>query len=200
MSKSYDEGELIPVTWIKQFHYCPRIVYFLGVLGVQERMTESMAEGRAMHEAEGSREARRLTLGGNRRFRVLRRWRRMRVSSPRLGLMGVVDQVVEFEYGLAVVEVKYGSSPRRPPSGHVYQTTAYAILAEEMLRKPVRWIILRYLPGGETFIQPITDHMRRHIEWTVRQIKKILEEDQIPRAKPGKKCSGCGWRWICRKV
>lgn len=200
MSKPYGGDELIPVTWVKQFHYCPRIVYFLGVLGVQERVTESMAEGKAMHAAEDSREARRLTLGGGRRLRVLRRWRRLWVSSSRLGLVGVIDQVVELEDGLAVVEVKYGSAPRRPPSGHVYQATAYAMLAEETLGKPVRWIILRYLPEGETFIQPITDQMRRHIKWTVRRIKKILEEEQIPRAKPGRKCTGCGWQWICRKT
>lgn len=43
---SEDENvRLIPVTWIKQYHFCPRIIYYLGVLGFTERVTESMAEG-----------------------------------------------------------------------------------------------------------------------------------------------------------
>ncbi|MEM3506727.1 MAG: hypothetical protein QW589_01305 [Candidatus Bathyarchaeia archaeon] len=38
-----DEGELInliPTTWIRQYYFCPRIIYYLGVLGYNERLTE----------------------------------------------------------------------------------------------------------------------------------------------------------------
>ena len=196
---SYEE-ELIPVVWIKQFHYCPRIIYFIAILGVGERITESMVEGKETHTSEELKELRRKTLGGDKEVKVKRRWTRLRVASKRLGLMGVIDQLVEIDGELAVVEVKHGTTPKKPPSHHVYQAVAYAMLAEEAIGKPVRKIILKYFPKGETFIQPVTDRMRNHVKWTVKQIRRIIDEEKIPEPKQKRQCPGCGWRWICRRA
>jgi len=195
--------ELIPVTWIKLFHYCPRIIYFLGVLGVGERLTESMIEGFEGHAVEEMREGKRLTLGGDRRTRVRRRWASLYIASERLGLKGIVDMVVDIDGELAVVEVKrsepLGDKPKRD---HLYQAVAYAMLAEEKLGRPVRRIILRYLPSGKVYDMPVTEGMRRHIRWTINQINRILREEKIPPppSRPGGRCQACGWLWICRKV
>lgn len=198
-SEGFHEG-LIPVTWVKQFHYCPRIIYFIAVLGVNERTTESMIEGKEIHISEELKELRRKTLGGDRKVKVKQRWAKLKVASERLGIIGVIDQIVEIDGELALVEIKHGSQPRKPQKHHIYQAVAYAMLAEEAIGRPVRKIILKYIPSGEIFTQLITDHMRNHVKWTVRQIKKIMKEEEIPDTKPNKRCSGCGWKWICRQA
>ncbi|RLG43754.1 MAG: CRISPR-associated protein Cas4, partial [Thermoproteota archaeon] len=142
--------ELIPVTWIKQYHFCPRIIYFLGVLGATERTTESMFEGKTKHLREEKLEKRRKTLGGDKRTKVKRKWTKLYVASERLGIVGVIDEVVEINGELAIVEVKHSKPTRKPPKHHLYQAVAYAMLAEEALRKPIRHIILRYMSTGET--------------------------------------------------
>jgi len=194
--------DLIPVTWIKQYHFCPRIIYFLGVLGVTERTTESMLEGKTKHLGEEKLELRRKTLGGDRKTRVTQRWTRLHVASERLGLIGIVDEVVEIDGELAIVEVKHSEPPKKTPKHHLYQAVAYAMLAEEALMKPIRRIIIRYLPSGKTHEVEITEAMKKHIKWTVRQIKRIINEEKIPKppSKPKKQCHGCGWHWICKRV
>jgi len=84
---SEDENvRLIPVTWIKQYHFCPRIIYYLGVLGFTERVTESMAEGGEFHFNEERKFQRRKTLAGGRREKIKASWSRLHVVSERLGL------------------------------------------------------------------------------------------------------------------
>jgi len=195
-----DEIEYIPVTWIKQYHYCPRIIYFLGVLGVTERETESMVEGKEAHIDEEEKERRRKTLAGWRKIKVVNKWRKLEVTSKRLGIIGTIDEIIDTGKEIAVVEVKHTVGPKKPPPGHIYQATAYAMLAEEKIGKPIRKIILIYTQNKKMFQIPITQQMKKHVIWTIKQINKILSEEKIPEYKHKKQCSGCGWKWICRKA
>ena len=194
------ELDYIPVTWIKEYHFCPRIIYFMGVLGAHERVTESIKAGGSHHTLESLRENRRLTLAGDRKTRVDRRWLKLKVSSRRLGVRGVIDEVAEVNGELTIVETKYMKKPKKPRRRHLYQATAYAMLAEERLKKPVRRILLRYLPEGGSHTVTVTDRMRRHVEWTVRRIRKIVCEEKLPRVRSDGRCRGCGWLWVCRKT
>jgi len=47
---SYEDEELIPVYYIKRFHFCPRTVYFEAVLGYKEYKKEYMVKGEEEHE------------------------------------------------------------------------------------------------------------------------------------------------------
>ncbi len=70
--------------------------------------------------------------------RIKAKWGKLHIASERLGLIGVVDEVVETEKGLAVVEMKRAKGPKKPSAGHVYQAAAYAMLAEEVIGRPVK--------------------------------------------------------------
>ncbi|MEM2613867.1 MAG: hypothetical protein QXO15_06520, partial [Nitrososphaerota archaeon] len=65
---------LIPVTWIKQYYFCPRIIYYLGVSGYDERLTESMIEGKEFHSSEEWKARRRRSVAGERKERVKSAW------------------------------------------------------------------------------------------------------------------------------
>jgi CRISPR-associated exonuclease Cas4 len=199
-SLSEDDDRLIPVTWIKQYYFCPRIIYYLGVLGFTERITESMIEGGEFHSSEERKIKRRKTLAGEKREKIKASWSKLHVVSKRLGLYGTIDEVADVGGGLVVVENKFMKSPMKPHPGHVYQAVAYAMLAEEALNKPVRRVMVRYLRDGKSFEIPVTEDLKRHVLWTVSKIKSIIEEEKAPRESNQKKCRNCGYRKICKGI
>lgn len=190
---------LIPATWIKQYYFCPRIIYFLGVLGCSERLTESMIEGVEFHSSEGEKAKRRRSVAGGRREQVKYVWRRLSVASERLGLYGVVDEVYETENGLVVVESKLMKAPRKPYPGHIYQAVAYAMMVEEKIGRMVRKIIVKYLRDDKTFEIPLTEDLKKHVLWTIRRIKSIIQKEKLPKGNH-RKCRNCGFTKICSKI
>ena len=194
-----DEIDLIPVKWIEEYHYCPRIIYFMGVLGFRERETALMIEGREVEEAEEVREKRRSTLLAKRRERVLDRWQNLALKSGKLGLIGVVDLIIKTENGLKVVEIKNTNAKRLLP-GYLYQTVAYGMLAEEALKLPLRSVIIHHLKGGRTFEVNVTEELREHVKWTLTKIRNILSKEKLPATKRVRECRGCGYCRVCRRI
>jgi len=197
---SEDEpANLIPAAWIRQYYFCPRIIYFLGVLGYSERLTESMVEGKEFHSFEERKAKRRRSVAGERREPVKSVWSKLSVVSEKLGLYGVIDEVYETENGLVIVENKFMKAPRKPYPGHVYQSVAYAMLAEERIGKIARKIIIKYLRDDKVFEIPLTEDLKRHVLWTISRIKSIIEGEKLPKGNP-RRCGNCGFTKICGKL
>ncbi|MCR8453607.1 MAG: CRISPR-associated protein Cas4 [Crenarchaeota archaeon] len=197
---SEDEpADLIPVAWIKQYYFCPRIIYFLGVLGYNERLTESMIEGKEFHSSEERKVKRRRSVAGRKREPARSVWSKLPAISEKLGLYGVIDEVYETENGLVIVENKFMKAPRKPYLGHIYQAAAYAMLAEEKIGKKARKIIIKYLRDNKVFEIPLTEDMKRHVLWTISRIKSIIEEEELPRGNT-RRCGNCGFTKVCGKL
>ncbi len=192
-------SNLIPVTWIKQYHFCPRIIYYLGVLGCNEKLTESMIEGKEFHLTEEGRAKRRKTVAGRRREDVKALWSRLAVASTKIGLYGIIDEVSETNNGLIIVESKFMKAPKKPYLSHIYQAAAYAMLAEEALGKIARKIAIKYIRDNKTFEIPLTEDLKKHVLWTVSRIKSIINNEKIPRGN-FKMCKNCGFTKICLGV
>ena len=135
---------MLRVSDIKQYMYCPRVVYFTYVMPVEKKLTYKMEEGKLQHlrleELETRRRLKRYRLEeGERRFRTYLR-------SERLGLEGVLDLHIVTPAGCYPVEFKH--TLQRSALNHKYQLTAYALLAEEHYGRPARrafvyWIVAR---------------------------------------------------------
>lgn len=187
---------LVPATWIRQYYFCPRVIYLLGVLGYSERLTESMIEGKEFHSSEEKKAKRRRSVAGERREPAISVWSKLSVSSEKIGLYGIIDEVYETEDGLAVIENKFMRAPKKPYPGHIYQAVAYAMLAEERIGKKVRKIVIKYLRDGKAFEMPLTEELKRHVLWTISRIKSIIEKEKLPRGNY-KNCGNCGFTKIC---
>ncbi|MEM2960836.1 MAG: CRISPR-associated protein Cas4, partial [Candidatus Bathyarchaeia archaeon] len=138
-----DLPNLIPATWIKQYYFCPRIIYYLGVLGYSERLTESMIEGKEFHSSEERKAKRRKSVAGERKEHAKSVWSKIPVASKKIGLYGIIDEVYETDNGLVVVENKFMKAPRKPYPSHIYQAVAYAMLAEEKLGRIARKVVIK---------------------------------------------------------
>lgn len=118
----------LTVSDVKQYPYCPRIVYYSYLLPLRARpATYKMAEGKLEHERVADLEERRSLRAyglseGVRRFDVS-------LSSDRLGLRGRLDMVIETPG--EVIPVDFKNSQGKVGLNHKYQLTAYALLVEE---------------------------------------------------------------------
>lgn len=156
-----------------------------------------MRMGSAEHGLEERRDKRRKLLDID--VSVREKFHRLHLRSDELGLEGVVDLLVEGSE-LVVVERKYAEAPRRPFKGHLYQVAAYAMLVEYALGRPVRRARIEYLKSRRSFEVEVDDHLRRHVLWTVRRIREIIDEGVDPGFAPRPGCGSCGYRRLCQQV
>jgi CRISPR-associated exonuclease Cas4 len=114
---------MLKVSDVKQFLYCPRVVYFTYVMPVHRKVTRKMEYGKEEHleleRLEKRRGFRSYDLSsGERRYRT-------KLYSERLGMEGVLDMHIMCGSGCFPVEFKHTS--RRPGLNHKYQLVCYAI-------------------------------------------------------------------------
>ena len=107
-----------PASIVKCYLYCPMISYLILNLGVKERVTELMLEGKEKHE----RKLRKLKKEG---------WETNLFLKSRYGVYGYVDAVRKEENGYVVLEVKNTEYRRKAVKMHLYQAACYAIMVEE---------------------------------------------------------------------
>ncbi len=183
----------MPVSELRQYHFCPRVVYY-HVLGVREADKEYMRSGKERQLDLWSKERRRATLAGLRKLKVDERVYGLPLSSRRLCLVGTLDMAVRVGKEWLVVEVKSGRRPRTPLLGHRVQGAAYSMLLEERFGIVTRRFLLLYEDG---YIEvQMTQQLRNHVRWTVRQIIRIMN-GWIPPVVPKRRCSSCGYSMLC---
>lgn len=184
---------MIPVSELRQYHFCPKVVYFHS-LGIEEAEKEYMRAGRENQEVFQSREERRATLAGLRKLRVDERIFGMRLASLRLCLEGVADLVLRMGDEWAVAELKGGRKPSSVPLGHRVQVGAYSLLLEEKLSKLVRRAFIIYDDGFHEI--QIDENLRRHVLWTLGKVMEIYR-GRIPSVEMQERCSSCGYSIHC---
>ncbi len=194
-----DEENYIPVKWIEIYHYCPRIIYFIGVLGFKESEKEYMKEGKQEEELQEEKEKRRKTLLAKRKETVIEKWTNIKIYSQTLKLVGILDLIVKTPQGLKIIDIKNTDQEKLQP-GYLYQTAAYALLAQEHFKKHVKSIIIHHVKNNKTFEINLTNQIIQHVHWTIKKINKILEKQQIPKAKNKKQCQGCGYYQLCKAL
>ncbi|MEW6244906.1 MAG: CRISPR-associated protein Cas4 [Bacillota bacterium] len=185
------------VSDIRQFLYCPRIIYYNYVAPVPRISTYKMQSGFHRHAHTEILERRR-TL---RRYGVDTGTRYFKHSlySERLDLSGTLDLLIETKWGLFPVEFK--DTVSRSLSSHRYQLVAYALLVEEGFKATVKRGFLYYLQSE--FIQEVflTPEVRDYTKKICSRMRKMVVEQRFPteRVKPSK-CRDCEFRNYCKDV
>lgn len=187
----------LEVTDLKQWAYCPRVVYYRYCLPLLCPATFKMESSHAAHEQERGREERRSLAvygleEGQRHFDV-------RLVSEALGLSGRMDVVVEREE--EVIPVDYKDSTRRPGEHVRLQLAAYGALCEELFGKPARRGLIYLIPLRRAVEVPLTATLRRRMERAVQGIRRMVETESMPPpAKERGKCVDCEYRRFCNDV
>ena len=185
------------VTDLKQYFYCPRIIYYNYCLPVPRLITPPMQVGAVEHEVisvlERRRNLKRFGLGeGKRMFHVT-------MQSTSLGLTGVLDMLVATEERAFPVEFKYTSQPVNLNAK--YQTVAYAMMVEEYTSKPVENAFIYRIPDRKVTVVTMSAVLRERVLCALSDIRElILHEIQPDPPNQRGKCVECEFRRYCRDI
>jgi CRISPR-associated exonuclease Cas4 len=189
--------EVVPVTDLKQWAYCPRIVYYRRTMSGAGRPTYKMEEGKAAQEMleplELRRALKRYGLEGGRRRLGL--WLR----DANLGLAGRADMVVQGERAAAVVDFKLTSG--EPQDNHRMQLTGYALLAEHVLGLPVETGFFYRIPDSRLFAVPVDAQLREGVLRALAAIREMSRTQWCPDPTPFRqRCTECEYANFCGDI
>ena len=179
------------VSDLKQYHYCPRVVYYQYVMPVDRKSTYKMEKGQAAQEEIEALEARRKlkAYGIQDGRRLFNAWLR----SEKLCLSGKLDMLIETESNLYPVDFKYTRG--RPFKNHLYQLGGYALIVEDKYKKPVNNGFIYLIPQKDVVIFDLTERVKEDCLKTLESIRKMLITESFPDA-PSKrsKCVDCEYQ------
>jgi len=187
---------LIAVTLLKQYAYCPRIVYYETCTPRVRPTSSKMQAGHDAHERERNRAARRTMSAyqiptGERHFDV-------RIRSEKMGLSGLIDELVITEDEAIVVDYKMSS---RVGANHLLQLAAYSILVEEAYQVAVRRGFI-YLMTARRFEEvPVEVGLRNSVAAAIAETERIrIYEYMPPPVEQLSKCESCEFRRFCNDI
>ncbi|MFC3861139.1 CRISPR-associated protein Cas4 [Deinococcus antarcticus] len=188
------EPLLITPTELRQWHYCPRVVFFDRCTPVKRRETVLMTSGRDKHQSELVRERRR-TLSrydlteGERRYDV-------RLTSITLGLNGELDLLIVD--GQEAYPVEFKHTQRSPDSGHRLQLCAYALLVEAELGLTCPHGYWHSSRTRQTYTIPFDTRLRNRTLKTTQEVRKFIWREQCPPStSQAVKCLECELKNFC---
>jgi CRISPR-associated exonuclease Cas4 len=191
------------VTDLKQYTYCPRIVYYRYCLPHIRPITYKMQAGIAAHDDEAEREARRSL----RLYNIAQgeRWFNVRLDSPALRVRGRLDMVIAIPDRVApeaeLIPVEYKLSDRTPGTHFKVQLATYALLLEELWQRPVRHGFLYLIPLRKAVAIPISSVLRRKARDQIAAMQKMVTHETMPDPPASRRpCINCEFRRFCNDV
>jgi len=192
------EGRAVfTVTDLKQFAYCPRVVYYTYCLPLIRPETAKMQESRRAHEEEARREERRsLRLyglpEGERRYDVL-------LCSTALGLRGKADVVIRTADELIPVDYKMTSRPAGPHFR--LQLAAYGLMLSEMEGLPVRRGFVYSTITRQAEEVRFTRRAYAQVRSLTEAMRRMVDTEAMPEAPQGRaRCVACEFRRFCNDL
>ena len=176
----HSQKELIPISALQHYAYCPRQCALIHVEQVWEENLYTL-RGRRAHERVELPEG--ITREGVRIEYALPLW------SERLGLVGRAD-VVEFFQGVPY-PVEHKASIRRAHHADEVQLCAQALCLEEMLGIDVPKGALFYRSSRRRREVVFTPKLRAEVERIVREVRELLQREELPPPVADARCRDC---------
>jgi CRISPR-associated exonuclease Cas4 len=189
------------VTDLKQYSYCPRVVYYAYCLPLLRPKTYKMEAGIAAHDKAQKLEERRKLKAygleeGERHFDV-------QVASKELGLNGRLDLVISLdkEKGREWIPVDYKQTARRAGQHVRLQLAAYGIMLEETMGGQARRGFVYSLLTRQVEQVALTDKLRREVQSVAVAMRDMVRRETMP-APPRscRPCVSCEFRRFCNDV
>jgi CRISPR-associated exonuclease Cas4 len=191
---------MITVTDVKQYLYCPRIIYFDHVLHVPKPPDVKLDTGKEKHEEITGKEKRRK--GGifyDPELDQAEKLFKVSLESSTLGLRGVLDYLIKTDRELIPVDYKFGCSHNGAVHlNHKYQLAAYALLVEESFNTTVRRGYVHYSKDRLNARIDMSDEVRRRTLKMTSEVRRIIDDEIEPSStKNMGRCRDCEYRRYC---
>lgn len=194
---------------IKQFFYCPRLVYFRYLMPEFHPTTYKMQEGKLRQQEEQRLEQRRTLarfgikgpLAGGIEAVGFQRLFSLRLVSAKLGLSGALDMAILTPQEVIPIDFKDGafSVGEAVALHHKYQLLAYGLLLEEAYGRRCARGFVHSLEDGRTRSVTFTEGVRIFLMGKIRKIREMILTEAFPPETPyWGRCRECEFRPVCR--
>lgn len=186
------------VTDLKQWAYCPRVLYYHMCLPDVRPVTYKMKAGTEADQAEEGREARRSLKAyglkeGRREFEVA-------LLSSTLGLRGKADMVIWLDEVNEVIPVDYKLSEIAGEHFRM-QVTAYGLMLEEISGYKAKRGFLYSIPKRKVEGVRNDQRARDKLQAALDEMHRILRYERMPEPTQNRnKCQACEFRRFCNDV
>jgi CRISPR-associated exonuclease Cas4 len=192
---------MISVSDVKQYFYCPRIIYFAHVLNIEKGEDAKRAAGKEVHGEIERLEKRRKTVLRTKQFGDAEKRFRVYLESEKLGMKGLLDCLLIVNSDYIPLEYKFTRTGKYPFRNHKYQLAAYALLVEDMHDTTVKKGYIYYDLDKSLKEVAITPVLRSFVKKGVARIKSIIENEEIPGpTRMRGRCRDCEYLNVCEGV
>jgi len=196
----------LTVSEVRQWNFCPRVLWHRRMMPHRTRETPKMALGRDAQSALERLERRRL--GRRYGLESAQRHFDVRLQSARLAVRGVCDLVLEGSTAAGDARLIFPIEVKRTQGGasphHHVQLAGYAMLLEECWGLPadsVDQAFILLLPEDRIVAVPITPALRAGFEQTLYDIREMLLTERFPNpTKYRAFCPQCEYVRFCGDV
>lgn len=195
---------LLTVGDVKQYFYCPRIVYYNYLMPAFRPVTYKMEEGKMRQKEEERLEKRRMlskfgiASGRDNASKLFN----VRLLSHSLGLSGMLDMALLTDGEAIPVDFKDGafSKGNAVALHHKYQLMAYGLLLEGSYSgKESRIGFIRSLEDGGIRSVVFSDGAKMFLKGKIRKMRRMILEEIFPEETPYKgRCRECEFRPVCK--
>ena len=186
-SKITNPTELLPLSLLNDFLYCPRRAALKIVEGWRAENKHTVL-GDIVHEHAD--------LPGYEVAKGIKLLRALPVFSDRLGLNGKCD-IVEQHSGGSLCPVEYKKGKRRQFENDDAQLCAQALCLEEMFKLPVERGAVFHAESKRRREVEFTPELRTLTEEAIKQLHRLLALEQVPPAEFKPACEECSLFKIC---
>ena len=192
-----DSSELINVGDLKQWAYCPRVVYYHRFYNGAGVATAKMKMGLEAQADIESLEARRTLkhYGLESAKREYNPW----LADIGLGLQGRPDLVLQAADQVAVVDFKLTGDG--VGENHRFQLGGYSLLAELACGVPARTAFIYRLSDGAVLPVEVDAELRKKVVDAAAAIREMIECEELPEPTDvRKRCEDCEYINYCADV
>lgn len=198
-----ERAEYISGTDVKNWVYCPLIVYYRKIMGAKPKIFEQQKAGMRKHVEMQNKIKRRIGIAARKnKLDIIHKEYNKIILNEKEKLIGLIDMVVVLKNREIVpIEIKsMKSNNGKAWRDHVYQITFYAILLEKQYRKIIKRGYI-YYEDNKLIEVIISNHEKNMVRKIINSIREMMNTEKQPRVRiHAKKCTGgCGYRWICKK-
>lgn len=199
-----NESLILTVSDIKQYFYCPRIVYFNYLMPDFRPITYKMEEGKLRQKEEERLEKRRTIsrfgLGSKEEIKAIKLFN-LKLNSQKLSLSGLLDMALILDKEVIPVDFKDGSFSKSHSVAlhHKYQLIAYGLLLEEMYKKVSIRGFIHSVEDGRTRSVPFSDGAKVFLKNKIRKMRWMILKEELPDETPYRgRCRECEFKPVCK--
>jgi CRISPR-associated exonuclease Cas4 len=189
----------LTVTDVKQYVYCPRVMYYMRCLPDVRPVTVKMEAGIAAHETAEAREQRRQLR--NYGFTTGERHYNVSLYSAQLGLTALVDLVIVRPDGKPLaVPVDYKLSDMAGEHFKL-QLACYGLLIEEEMGLPAPYGFLYLVPTKTIEKVIFSAATKLAAQSLLAEMRSVVTSEIMPEPTPRpSRCVNCEFRRFCNDV